>query len=109
MASTEERLAFQKFVGTLNPLARKTAEDYPGLTCYKDFIGSHFWIQRYNDDGTVWLLHGRDSTLPGLDVQTYQPSELKTCDCGKWMPATQQQMRNSRMILGTVIATSVKN
>lgn len=100
---TEARLAFAKFMGTLNPLARNVAEAHRGFICHKDITGGHFWIQRYNDDGSLWVLHGRDSVLPGLDVPTLDPDDLTDCACGHWMPPTKEQMRNSRVLARNVV------
>jgi hypothetical protein len=100
---TETRLAFAKFTGCLTGRARIAAEAFPGYTCYKDFTGGHFWIQRYNDDGTLWLLHGRDSVLPGLDIPQCDPSDLRGCNCGAWMPPTKEQMRDSRALAQDVV------
>lgn len=105
----EQRLAYAKFVGTLKTRARTTAEQHSGLTCHKDITGGHFWIQLYHDDGTVWLLHGRDSTLPGLDVKAHDPSDLAACDCGHWMPATKEQAEASRQIVATIYMSRRKN
>ncbi len=110
MASSEERLAFAKFAGTLMGQAKATADRYPGFVCYHDAMGGHFWIQRYNDDGSVWLLHGRDSVLPGLDVPSFEPESLTQCGCGKWMPGTKEQTNDSRQIAAaTVMAVMEKN
>ena len=109
MTNPEQRLAFAKFVSTLTGKARIVAEAYPGYVCYKDIVGGHYWVQRYNDDGTIWLLHGRDSVLPGLDVPTSNPSELTDCGCDKWMPATAEQMRASRALAVSAVVAGMQH
>jgi hypothetical protein len=100
---TESRLSFAKFIGSLAAKPRATAEAHKGYICHKDITDGHFWVQRYNDDGTIWVLHGRDSVLPGLDVPQFDPNELKDCACGDWMPPTKEQMRDSRAIARDVV------
>jgi hypothetical protein len=107
---TEARLTFAKFTGGLPPKARAIAEAHKGFICHKDITGGHFWIQRYNDDGTLWVLHGRNSVLPGLDVRQFDPDELKDCACGKWMPPSKEQMQDSRALaMDAVLANRATN
>ncbi len=105
----EQRLAYAKFIGGLPLAAQTTAEAHAGLTCHKDIMGGHFWIQVFHDDGTVWLLHGRDSTLPGLDLKNHDPDDLSICDCGNWMPATKEQMLASRTLVATIYQSGRKH
>src|ERR1022692_1781898 len=97
MSSDYERLRFAGFIGRLAPIPRAVAEKHSGIICHRDLItDAHVWIQRYNDDGSVWALHGRDSVLPGLEIPTMDASSLRDCDCGAWMPATKDAAAASR-------------
>lgn len=107
--SPDQRLAYAKWLGTCPLVIQNVADAHSGLTCHKDILGGHYWIQMFNDDGTLWLLHGRDSTLPGLDVKNHDASDLSTCDCGNWMPATKEQMLNSRALVSTIYMSGRKN
>ena len=87
--------------------SRSVALAHVGVACHRDKHGGHYWIQVYNDDGSVWLLHGRDSILPGLDIPKGKPSELELCDCGRWMPASKEQARNTRLFVQQVQSSRV--
>lgn len=104
MSDTDARLRYASALSTMSGTPRLIAEAYPGYQCYKDWFGGHYWIQRYNDDGSVWLLAGRDSPLPGLDVPSVDPKTLTVCDCGSWMPATKEQAAESRRMSDAVFS-----
>ena len=101
-------LRFAKFIGTLDPIPRSVAEAHSGIICHRDKItDAHVWIQRYNDDGSVHVLHGRDSVLPGLEIPALDAGCLLDCDCGEWMPATKEAAHRSRLIAHqTILAHS---
>ncbi len=44
---------------------------------------------------TVALLHGADSSLPGIGVVGVSMSNLVPCNCGQWREATEAQLRAS--------------
>lgn len=95
-------LKYLAAVGQYAEPARSVALKHIGVACHRDLYGGHYWIQVFNDDGSVWLLHGRDSVLPGLDVPKGKPDELTLCDCGLWMPATKDQARATRLLVKKV-------
>ncbi len=65
---------------------REMAEKWPPWTCYRSTLGPyHYIIMSYGDDGTVRLVHGMDSTGPGLVTYGQDPRQLVTCDCGRFV------------------------
>ncbi len=89
-------LKYLRSIGQWAPELRRIAEEHPGVTCHRDLFGGHYWIQVFRDDGHLWLLHGADSTLPGLDDPRVPPDHIVTCDCGRWRAATKEQAAGSR-------------
>lgn len=55
----------------------------------------HFTIGAYStsDPVTVTLIHGRDSTLPGVAGFGQDPANLRPCHCGQWLPPTDSQTK----------------
>lgn len=77
----------------------------PPTTCYRlvrQSSSGHYWIHSFSEGldadgkptGAVKLIlgHGADSFLPGMGVRGIDPSELVECGCGKWEPATEDQL-----------------
>src|SRR5260370_290093 len=105
---TDGWLRYLSTVGQYPEPARSVALEHVGVACHRDMFGGHYWIQVFNDDGSVWLLHGRDSVLPGLDIPKGKANELSLCDCGRWMPTTKEQAQGSRRLV-KVVAESRRN
>jgi hypothetical protein len=98
----EQWLRYLSAVGQYPEPARTVALEHPGVACHRDQYGGHYWIQVFNDDGSVWLLHGKDSILPGLDIPKGKPSELELCDCGRWVPASKETAQQTRRFVQQV-------
>ncbi len=103
----DAQLAHASFIANLHGAARDVAEKHVGYICHRDERGNHYWIQRYNDDGSVWCIHARDSILPGLDAPAVIASTLIDCDCGAWMPASKEQAHASRAIIARAMRSSM--
>jgi hypothetical protein len=86
------------------------ARRYPPLTetvrplCYRSTEDPryHYTILSYgeptdSDDKpvTMTLIHGHDSTLPGVATFGQDPSQLIACGCGQWKPPTPEQARRT--------------
>lgn len=56
---------------------------WPPWHCYRstEHPKAHYAVHGYTDDGTVRVLHGADSTIPGWEVLGYEPAKLTVCDC----------------------------
>lgn len=73
------------------------ARKYPPDRCYRSTQNPrfHYVIGSYEENAgnvcTLKLVHGRDSTLPGVATFGQPPDQLIECDCGKWEPPTDGQ------------------
>jgi hypothetical protein len=71
---------------------------YPPTQCYRSTQNPrfHYVIERYQSStdhdrvGAV-LMHGADSTLPGVGTFGQPLEQLIPCNCGKWEPPTEAQ------------------
>lgn len=65
---------------------RRMAERWPPWTCYRSTAHPrmHYIIMSYGDDGTMRLVHGMDSTLPGFTTFGQDPAQLVACGCGQF-------------------------
>lgn len=80
------------------PAIRELVTAAPPWHCYrlKDHNPrGHYSIHAYNENGTLTLIHGADSTLPGVGTFGHKPETLIVCDCGKYEWATDQQIAAS--------------
>jgi hypothetical protein len=93
--------------------AREVALKYPAVSerddrwrCYRSTKNPnwHFTIHSYDgpDDAgavTVTLVHGRDSSSPGVGTFGQDPAQLIACDCGhwEWPTAAQRDAMHKRM------------
>ena len=61
--------------------------------CYrlKGNARGHYAIYSYNEAGTLTIMHGSDSFMPGFGVFGIEPGDLVVCDCGKYEHATMEQ------------------
>jgi hypothetical protein len=86
----EERIAFDLWLEGRPPIIQKMAKLCPP-NCYRGERRGHYRLYSYNENGTVTLLHGKDSFLPGIVVFGVDPATLVACGCGKWDEATEAQ------------------
>ncbi len=102
MKSEEKALKrYKNWLATRPANVRKVAKNFNPLKCYraKDNDGHYALVSfEENGDGTVTLkiAHGSDSYFPGTMVFGVHPENLVLCDCGKWEPATQEDLRVSK-------------
>jgi hypothetical protein len=91
----EETLA--KFEAWVSAPERMHIEDivrrYSPFHCYRSSENphAHYAVHAYNDDGTVRVIHGADSFLPGWEVFGYDPEILSVCDCKAFRFATEEE------------------
>ena len=97
MMTPEQEQALEEFLQELPEDTQRIARIYPPTICYKSKQSPryHYMILSYSDkpegpDGavTVTLIHGADSSLPGVATFGQEPEQLIVCDCGKWEPPT---------------------
>lgn len=87
------RLAFETWLADRPPIIQEMAREFPGYICYKSKENrGHYRIYSYSEDGTLTLMHGRDSYLPGVNTFGQSPYQLIACDCGNWLPPTAEQI-----------------
>jgi hypothetical protein len=86
------------------PQIRELVNAAPPWHCYriKDHPGGHYSIHSYNDAGTLTLIHGADSFLPGVSTFGHKPESLVVCDCGTYEWATDQQSEATNAFLDQV-------
>lgn len=109
---TGERL--QRWIDELPPTVRAVYDRFPvsqpsgALACYRSTEDPryHYTIHSY-DEGvnkqtgarmpvTVTLIHGSDSTSPGIATFGQDPEQLIVCNCGEWRPPTAAQLEATR-------------
>lgn len=85
---------------------QEVARRWPGwhdgqLVCYRSTqnVLYHYTLYAY-DEGpagvTVRLIHGADSTLPGVMTFGQPLDQLVPCDCGRWKYPTPAQAEATR-------------
>lgn len=104
-------------------------ERYPSTTCYRDADPRHhFWIHSYERPGdnracltpgcthehhttdrvTVTIIHGSDSSSPGVATFGVDPTTLHRCDCGRWRWPTDEQIDETKRVVAGVSANQVE-
>lgn len=89
------------FVGRNFPeQVKDIALEHCGFSCHR-YQQAHLWLQGFTwnippeGEGEAELyadaLQGRDSVFPGLLVKKMNVVVLEPCDCGNWLPPTQEQ------------------
>ena len=97
--------SYKKWLKSRPEHIRKVAEQFDPNTCYrsKNNARGHYCLYSFdeNEDGTVTLriIHGRDSFFPGTMVFGIDPNNLVLCDCGKWEPATEEDLQETHQRL----------
>jgi hypothetical protein len=109
---------FLAWLETLPAIVREVALKYPAvnehaagehdnLLCYRSNKNPlyHYTIRSYDDDKprgvvTVTLIHGSDSTLPGVATFGQDAAQLLPCGCGRWEwpTAAQRDAAHKRML-----------
>jgi len=105
-AGHEDALQYERWLSTLDdPEIEKAARKWPLLWCYRSTNNPqwHLHIDGFGreQDGrvTCMLIHGSDSTLPGVGTFGQDPKQLIPCKCGKWAPPTKEQIAATRAAL----------
>ena len=72
---------------------------YPPDRCYRSTQNPrfHYVIYSYEENApstvvTLKLVHGADSTLPGIATFGQPVDQLLPCDCGKWKQPSEEQV-----------------
>jgi hypothetical protein len=97
---------YEEWVSECPPEMQATARKWHPFTCYRD-VGNphtHYVISSYGlmpaeaDRKTVrvTLLHGADSTLPGVSVFGVEVEHLVACNCTEWEMPTEEQCEHMR-------------
>jgi len=60
------------------------------VCCWKDVQGESL------PEDTVNIVHGADSSLPGVGVVGVSVRDLIPCNCGHWREATEAQAKHTR-------------
>ena len=107
LTKAEER-KYNKWVASRPANVRKVAERFDPSRCYRSKNDTgHYGLCSFeeNEDGTVTLkiVHGGDSYFPGTIVFGVNPDSLVLCDCGKWKPATQEDLGKTRIKIDLAI------
>lgn len=103
-----ERL--EKWCAARPPRVAELARRFPPWNCYrsKENPRMHYTIYSIGEpkepDGpmTLTLVHGADSTLPGVSTFGH-PEQLIVCNCGHWQPPTEAQQEAMREHLDALI------
>lgn len=101
--SDDQPDAWRSFLESLPAATREVAERYPahdGNThiCYRSTENPryHYIIYSYFNDLTVTLVHGADSTLPGVGTFGQPYAQLRHCGCGRWRHASAEQAQQTK-------------
>jgi hypothetical protein len=85
---------------------QETARKYPAYQCYRSTKNArcHYLIGTYyapQEGGAirVVLVHGRDSTLPGVKTFGEEPEQLVVCNCGAWGWPTPEQVEERKRLI----------
>lgn len=96
----DTRAKLAAWIEDMPPEIAAVARAYPMTTCYRSSEDPkwHYVIQGYDQDKeggaiTVTLVHGSDSTLPGVCTFGQAIEQLIKCDCGKWEGPTVMQTK----------------
>jgi hypothetical protein len=96
---------FEDWCAECPPEMQATARKWHPFTCYRDAENpnTHYVIASYGlmppgdrKAVLVTVLHGADSTLPGVSVFGVQVEHLKPCGCTKWDMPTEEQVEHMR-------------
>jgi len=92
-----------KLLAGMGSACRELAERYPAVrnghvACYRSTENPrhHYRIYSYNENLTVTLIHGDDSSLPGVNTFGQPAEQLIACDCGKWEWPTEENIARTR-------------
>lgn len=80
------------YILTLPEAVQEVAFRVPPDSCYRGEGKAHYRIHAYDEPAegpikvTLRVIHGADSSLPGMTVFGKDPDSLIPCGCGKWEP-----------------------
>lgn len=113
--SEEDRAAEEKWVESLPPEVQALARICPHwVPCYRMRENpGHYKLLSYAQSTiglppALTLAHGEDSYAPGVAVVGVPPDEAIPCGCGKWRPATDDQINIARAAVGQPQIPEVK-
>lgn len=82
-ASAPERMHIEDVIRSCSPFHCYRSSEHPR---------AHYAVHGYSDDGSVRVIHGADSTIPGWEVLGYNPELLSVCDCKEYRFATPEEV-----------------
>lgn len=82
--TADERAEYDQWLAERPPFIRAQLDRHPPGMCYRYESRGHYAIASFGEDGTVTLLHGADSFLPGIGVFGVPSVELERCGCGRY-------------------------
>lgn len=101
----EHRKATQEWLAERPAAVQEAiAKAPPWIPCYgmKDSEG-HYQIHSYDENAgqpvTLKLVHGSDSTAPGVAVFGISPDDMIPCGCGGWLWPTPDQIAATKQRL----------
>lgn len=96
--SPEDLASYTAWADKLPPAAREVALRLRPNTCYRSTENpGHYVIYSVSNEGTVKLIHGADSYMPGFSVFGVDPQTLTECDCKLWELPTEAQQRIAKI------------
>lgn len=101
---------YEAWVNEQPPHVQAIARKYPmrrdgKVVCYRStqHPRMHYAIYSISEHGdgpcTLTLIHGADSTLPGISTFGQPPEQLVECGCGRWQVPTRQQARRTHALM----------
>jgi hypothetical protein len=89
MTDSERVAALEEWLKDRPQVIKDLAKQCPP-DCYRgaDAPNGHYLLHAYSEDGTVKVIHGKDSYAPGILVFGMHPESLVLCGCGKWEGAS---------------------
>lgn len=98
-----ERTALEEWCHGRPAQIAAAAHKFPPFFCYraKDNPRQHYIIHSFTEEGVgkpvrCQIIHGADSTLPGVQVFGVDPESLVLCGCERWQKPTPEQVEAMR-------------
>lgn len=100
MATDELDAKFAEWLAARPRVIQDMAREHPPNRCYRSKVNSgHYIIHAYSEGGTMTLIHGHDSFLPGVATFGQDPNQLVDCGCGNWEWPTEDQAEKVRAFI----------
>jgi hypothetical protein len=109
MSDEERRARFEAWIASRPARVQAVIRAYPAIdedgepVCYRMTTNAtaHMTIRSYDEPKddmpvTLTIIHGRDSSLPGVATFGQPPEVLVPCGCGKWRWPTPEQLAATR-------------